>query len=146
MKKDATADRPCWDEVWMNITHQVARRSPDDTYKVGAIIVTSDNTQMLSLGYNGDHAGGANVKESNAPGESGFIHAEVNACIKLDYNNPKNKVMYVSMSPCKMCAKIIINAGIKEVVYSREYRDISGLTLLRHAGINVRKYIEIIEK
>jgi dCMP deaminase len=93
----------------------------------------------LALGYNGDHAGGPNSRESEVPGESGFIHAEVNALIKLDYNNPKKKIMYVSMSPCKMCAKSIINAGISEVVYRDDYRDSSGIVLLQYAGIRVRR-------
>jgi dCMP deaminase len=63
----------------------------------------------------------------------------VNALIKLDFNSPKKKKMYVSLSPCKMCAKAIINARIDEVIYSEEYRDTSGIDLLRHAGIKVRR-------
>ena len=133
--------RPNWDEVWMNIAREVSRRSPDTTHKVGTIIVTDDNTQVLSLGYNGDHAGGPNVRESDFPGESGFIHSEMNALIKLDYNNPKRKLLYVTMSPCRLCAKAIVNAGIKEVIYMDTYRDMSGIGILSTAGINVRKYL-----
>ena len=133
------SDRPTWDCVWMNVAHTIAQRSPDPKHKVAAIVVTDDNTQLLSLGYNGDHAGGTNVRESNEPGESGFIHAEVNALIKLDYNNPKRKVMYVTMSPCKMCAKSIVNAGIAEVVFSELYWDTIGIKILESAGIRVRK-------
>jgi dCMP deaminase len=131
--------RPSWDEVWMNIAREVSRRSADDKYKVGTVIVTGDNTQVLSLGYNGDHAGGPNCRESSDPGESGFIHAEMNALIKLDYNNLKRRVMYVTLSPCKMCAKAIINAGINELVYGEDYRDLSGIDILTGAGIKVRK-------
>jgi len=133
--------RPSWDEIWMNIAREVSRRSPDEIHKVGTIVVTSDNTQVLSLGYNGDHAGGPNCRESSAPGESGFIHSEMNALIKLDYNNPKTKVMYVTLSPCRLCAKAIVNSGVKEVVYGDIYRDESGIEILRNAGINVRKYL-----
>ena len=133
--------RPTWDEVWMNIAREVARRSPDDRFKVGTIIVTDDNTQVLSLGYNVDHAGGPNCKDSETPGESGFIHAEVNALIKLDYNNLKRRVMYVTLSPCKMCAKAIVNATIDELIYSEDYRDLNGIEILRQAGIKVRKYL-----
>jgi dCMP deaminase len=133
------SDRPTWDQVWGDVVNTIARRSADPTFKVAAIIVTDDNTQLLSLGYNGDHMGGSNCRESEVPGESGFIHAEVNALIKLDFNSPKKKKMYVSLSPCKMCAKAIINARIDEVIYSEEYRDTSGIDLLRRAGIKVRR-------
>ena len=74
------------------------------------------------------------------------MHAEVNALIKLDYNNPKKKIMYVSMSPCKMCAKAIINAGIAEVVYEEQYRDLSGILLLKSAGILVRQINSQVEQ
>ena len=127
----------------MNIALEVSRRSADAQHKVGTVIVTGDNTQVLSLGYNGDHAGGPNCRESDMPGESGFIHAEMNALIKLDYNNLKNRTMYVTLSPCRMCAKAIVNAGIHEVVYNEEYRDSSGIEILRSAGIKVRKYLYI---
>jgi len=133
--------RPTWDEVWMNIAREVSRRSADEKYKVGTVIVTGDNTQVLSLGYNGDHAGGPNCRESDTPGESGFIHAEMNALIKLDYNNLKPRTMYITLSPCRMCAKAIINARIQEIVYDVEYRDTTGIEILRMAGIKVRKYL-----
>ena len=131
--------RPSWDQVWSDVVRTIEKRSSDPEHKVAAIVVTNDNTQLLALGYNGDHAGGTNHRDSPDPGSSGFIHAEVNALIKLDYNNPKKKIMYVSMSPCKMCAKAIINAGISEVVYRDEYRDPSGIVLLHNAGIRVRR-------
>ena len=138
--------RPSWDTVWLSVVNTIAKRSLDPTFKIAAIVVTNDNTQLLALGYNGDHSGGPNKRESDAPGESGFLHAEVNALIKLDYNNPKKKIMYVSMSPCKMCAKAIINAGIAEVVYEEQYRDLSGILLLKSAGILVRQINSQVEQ
>lgn len=131
--------RPTWDEVWMETAHTIARRSCDPRYRVGALVVTQDNTQVLSLGYNGNYRGGPNEVESEVPGESGFLHAEINCLLKLDYNNPKQKVLYVTLSPCRMCAKAIVNAGISEVVYDSEYRDASGLDVLRSVGVRVRK-------
>ena len=124
----------------MGVSHIIAMRSVDPRYKVGAVIVNQDGTQVLSVGYNGDYRGGPNVVESEEPGESGMIHAEINALIKLDYNYPQRKVMYLTMSPCKMCAKSIVNAGIAEVVYDDEYRDPSGLEILRTAGVKARKF------
>ena len=68
-----------------------------------------------------------------------MIHAEINALIKLDYNNPKRKKLYLTLSPCRMCAKAIVNSGIEEVVYKEGYRDPSGINLLKECGIIVRK-------
>lgn len=133
------ADRPSWDEIWMEMAHIISRRSYDPRYQVGAIVVTQDNSQVLSLGYNGNYKGGPNEVESEVPGDSGMLHAEINALLKLDYNNPKQKAMYVTLSPCRMCAKAIVNAGVNEVVYDREYRDTSGLEILCAAGTQVRK-------
>ena len=126
----------------MSFANSIAKRSIDPRFKVGAIVVSNDNTQVLSVGYNGDQAGGSNQVESSVPGESGCIHAEINALIKLDYNNPKAKKMYLTLSPCKMCAKAMINAGIQEVVYDEEYRDSSGIKLLQESKIVVRQHNE----
>lgn len=128
-------DRPLWDSIWMNFAFSISERSYDPRHKVGAIIVTDDNTQVLAIGYNGNYAGGPNEVESTLPGHSGMIHAEINALLKMDYNNPKKKKMYVTLSPCRMCAKAIINAGIDEVLYGEEYRDSSGVEILRSTGI-----------
>jgi dCMP deaminase len=125
----------------MSMAETIAQRSYDPRHRVGAVVVSGDNAQVLALGYNGNYAGGPNHVESAEPGRSGMIHAEINALLKLDYNNPKSKVMYLTLSPCRQCAKCIINAGIDEVVYGDEYRDPSGLELLKKAGLNVRKII-----
>jgi len=131
--------RPSWDEIWANFAKQIARRSVDPKYKVGAVVVNDENTQVLSIGYNGDQKGGSNKRESLSMGNSGFIHAEENALIKLDYNNPKYKKMYVTLSPCKMCAKKIVNAGIDEVLYLERYEQSNGIDILIDAGIVVRQ-------
>jgi len=140
------ASRPSWPETWMAIAHVIAARSYDPRLKVGAIIVTSDNTQMLSGGYNGNFAGGPHEHESPEPGLSGFIHAETNALLKLDFNHPKEKHMYLTHSPCRMCAKLIVNAGIRRVVFAVAYRDPSGVDLLRDVGIEALHIDEAIKQ
>ena len=135
-------NRPSWDEIWMTMAETIAKRSHHSASKVGSLIVTSDNTQVLSLGYNGNAAGMSNVPQSEAPGCSGLLHAEINALLKLDYNNPKDKVMYLTLSPCEYCAKAIVNSGIKRVVYKDEYRDQTGVDILRSVGIKVSLYKE----
>ena len=131
--------RPEWDDVWMKMAETIAERSHHPNFKVGAIIVTSDNTQVLSLGYNGNAKGMSNTPKSTKPGECGLLHAEINALIKLDYNNPKDKVMYVTLSPCEYCAKAIVNSGIKKVVIKNMYRDSSGVNILNDSGIIISK-------
>lgn len=132
--------RPSWDTIWMTMAETIAQRSHHSTFKVGALIVTSDNTQVLSLGYNGNAAGLSNVPQSEEPGCSGLLHAEINALLKLDYNNPKDKVMYLTLSPCTNCAIAVINSGIKKVVYKTKYRDNTGIKMLETAGIKVEQY------
>ena len=123
----------------MDVAFGIARRSYDPRHQVGAVVVTDDNTQVLAVGYNGNYTGGPNEVESDTPGESGMLHAEINALLKMDYNNPKRKRLYLTLSPCRMCSKAIINAGIDEVLYAEEYRDISGVELLRKSDVVVKK-------
>ncbi len=132
--------RPDWDEIWMKVANTISLRSHHPEWKVGAVIVSSDNTQVLSLGYNGNASGMSNVPKSTKPGCSGLLHAEINALLKLDYNNPKEKIMYLTLMPCEYCAKAIVNSGIKKVVYKSDYRDKSGIEILKKANIIVCKY------
>ncbi len=129
--------RPEWDSIWMDFAHSIARRSYDPRFQVGSVVVTWDNSQVLAIGYNGDHKGGSNQVDSVEPGKSGFIHAEINALIKMDYNNPKPKKMYLTLSPCIQCARAIINGGIKKVFFDVSYRDLSGIELLKQNGVEV---------
>ena len=137
-------DRPSWHETWMAIARTVAERSYDPRLKVGAIVVSDDNTRLLSLGYNGNYRGGPNVPDSVDPGQSGFIHAEVNALVKCDYNFNRKKIMYLTHSPCAQCAKLIVNADISTVVYDEEYRDLSGIKILQSCNIDVNRYADVI--
>lgn len=133
--------RPSWDKIWMDFAHSISERSCDSKYKVGSVIVNIENTQVLSIGYNGDQKGGSNKRESTETGQSGFIHAEINSLIKMDYNNPCKKKMYLTLSPCDVCAKAIVNAGIDEVIYDEYYvHGKNGIIILNQAGILVRKH------
>lgn len=139
-----STERPTWPETWTTVAHAIALRSYDQRLQVGAIIVSADNTQVLSVGYNGNYKGGPHQHESSEPGHSGFIHAEVNALVKCDFNFAKRKHMYVTHSPCRACAKLIINAEIARVVYASLYRDASGLDLLRSGGIEVVSFDDAV--
>ena len=136
--------RCSWPETWMSIAHIIAQRSYDPALKVGAVIVSDDNSQMLSIGYNGNYRSGPHTRESNEPGKSGFIHAEINALVKCDFNFHKKKHMYLTHSPCRACAKLIVNAEIKSVIYDIPYRDLSGIEILTSVGISVFSLREAI--
>ena len=104
--------------------------------KVGALIVK--DKMIISDGYNGTPSGFENVCET----EEGFtkpyvLHAEANAITKIacSNNNSYGATMYVTASPCIECAKLIIQAGIKRVVYGEKYRLTDGIDLLARAGI-----------
>ena len=114
--------------------------------QVGALVV-KDN-RIISDGYNGTPSGVENVCEDDSNVTYPYVlHAEANAITKLarSYNNSDNATLYVTDSPCIECAKLIIQAGIKRVVYGRDYRLSDGIDLLRKAGIEVVKN-EINEK
>lgn len=134
--------RPSWDQIWISFAKTISERSYDPRNKVGAVIVTEDNTQVLGIGYNGGWAGGPNEVESLEPGMSGMIHAEINALIKMNYSHHKGKKLYVTLSPCRGCAKAIINGGIDSVIYLDDYRDSSGIDLLLEGGVWVTKFGE----
>ena len=114
--------------------------------QVGALVV-KDN-RIISDGYNGTPSGCENVCEDDSNVTYPYVlHAEANAITKLarSHNNSDNATLYVTDSPCIECAKLIIQAGIKRVVYGRDYRLSDGIDLLRRAGIEVVKN-EINEK
>lgn len=132
--------RPSWDDIWMQMALALSRRSTCSRLSVGCVVVSSDNTRMLSLGYNGGPKGISNECLSKEPGACGHLHAEINALIKMDYNMSGTKVMYVTTQPCYNCAVAIVNGGISEVVYLNPYRDESGLKLLELA-VAVRRFV-----
>ena len=108
--------------------------------QVGALVV-KDN-RIISDGYNGTPSGFENVCEDDSNVTYPYVlHAEANAITKLarSHNNSYNATLYVTDSPCIECAKLIIQAGIKRVVYGRDYRLSDGIDLLRRAGIEVVK-------
>ena len=114
--------------------------------KVGALIVK--DKMIISDGYNGTPSGFENVcEDDNNVTKPYVLHAEANAITKIArYNNSSDgATMYVTASPCIECAKLIIQAGIKRVVYSEHYRLEDGIELLKRAGIEV-VFVDTSEK
>lgn len=106
--------------------------------KVGALIV-KDGT-IISDGFNGTPKGFPNDCE-DADGNTHWyvLHAEANAMLKVarSTQSTDGATLYVTYSPCKECSKMIVQSGIKRVIYREEYRDLSGIKILREAGIDV---------
>ena len=123
--------------VFADLTRNLATISKCEDRKIAAIIADDDLSQVLSIGINGGPKGGTQCL-CNTDGKYGCVHAEVNALIKCR-SDVANKVMFVTMSPCKQCAASIINApGSFSVVYILDrWKDPSGEALLAKAGIDV---------
>ena len=125
-----------WDQYFMNIANEVAKRSKDPSTQVGACIVSDDN-RILSIGYNGCPNGFADSDfpwdREGEPLNTKYLyvcHAEMNAILNYRGNRKEleNAKVYVDLFPCNECAKLIIQAGIKEVIYlSDKYKDTDGV-------------------
>lgn len=134
------------DKRYIRMAHIWAENSYCNRRKVGALIVK--DKMIISDGYNGTPAGFENVcEDENGLTKPYVLHAEANAITKIacSNNSSKGATMYVTTSPCIECAKLIIQAGIKRVIYSEKYRLEDGLDLLRRANIEV-VYINPNEK
>jgi dCMP deaminase len=131
-----------FDKRYMQMAQIWAQNSYCNRRKVGALIVR-DN-MIISDGYNGTPSGFPNqCEDENNKSFSYVLHAEANAITKIarSNNSSQNATLYVTSSPCIECAKLIIQSGIKRVVYGEPYRLSDGVDLLKQASITV-DYIE----
>ncbi len=127
-----------FDKRYLRMARIWAENSYCQRRQVGALIVK--NNAIISDGYNGTPSGFPNVcEDENNVTFPYVLHAEANAISKLarSNNNSEGATLYVTASPCLECAKLIIQAGIKRVVYGEPYRIEDGLELLKKAGISV---------
>lgn len=117
--------------TWSELSHCVRK-------KVGALIVRDG--RIISDGYNGTPAGFENSCENDL-GETHWyvLHAEANAILKVaqSTNDCSGATLYITLSPCKDCSKLVLQAGIKRVVYVNDYKDTTGVDFLRDAGVEV---------
>ena len=147
-----TVQRPGWDQYFMDIARVVASRSNCMKRKVAAVIVL--DKRIISTGYNGTPRGTRNCNEGGCPrcnnmavsgtslDECLCSHGEENAIVQASYHGVslKDATIYSTFAPCLMCAKMIINSGIREVVYNLEYPlNESAFRLFKEAAIEVRQ-------
>ena len=131
------------DHRYMRMARIWAENSYCTRRKVGALIVNKH--MIISDGYNGTPSGFENIcEDDNGLTKPYVLHAEANAISKLarSGNSSEGATLYVTASPCIECAKLIIQAGIKRVVYAEKYRLTDGLDLLERAGIEI-EYIDV---
>ena len=121
-------------EVYMRMAEELAKRSTCARLKVGTVVTDAELENVLAIGYNGNAKGLANRCDSAVPGNCGCIHSEVNALVKAP-GAVKDKVLFLTNSPCVICAKLMINSGVTHVFYRTRYRDPTGVELLSSAGV-----------
>lgn len=131
-----------YDIAYMKMAQEFAELSYAERAKVGCVIVSSEG-QIISQGYNGMPAGMDNCCEHEEDGKlvsnKEVLHAESNAITKCAKWGGKTDgaTIYITLSPCIDCAKLIIQAGIARVVYGKEYKSTEGTDLLRKVGVEV---------
>ncbi len=127
-----------FDQRYLEMARIWAQNSYCQRRQVGALVVK--NGMIISDGYNGTPSGFENVcEDDNGVTKPYVLHAEANAITKLarSSNNSDGSTIYITASPCIECAKLIIQAGIRRVVYGENYRLTDGIDLLKRAGIEV---------
>ena len=135
-----------FDQRYLQMARVWARNSYCQRRQVGALVVKQG--MIISDGYNGTPSGFENVcEDDNGITKPYVLHAEANAITKLarSSNNSDGATIYITASPCIECAKLIIQAGIRRVVYGEQYRLTDGIDLLRRAGIDV-EYLEATDE
>ena len=124
------------DKLYMEIAHVIGQNSNSKRFKCGAIIVKDDN--ILAFGYNGTPRGWDNTcEDDDFKTKREVLHAESNAIAKVarTTSSSEGSTLYVSLSPCYDCAKLIYQAGVVRVVYNEEYRSRDGIDFLLDCGV-----------
>jgi dCMP deaminase len=129
-----TPGRPPLFEVYMRMAEELAKRSTCLRLRVGTVITDGHLENVLAIGYNGNARGFPNECDQPTPGACGCIHSEMNALVKAP-GHLRDKVAFVTASPCVMCAKLMVQANVRHLYYRTAYRNPAGLEVLAQAGI-----------
>jgi dCMP deaminase len=133
-----------YDKAYLRIASEWGKLSHCTRKQVGAIIVK--DRMIISDGYNGTPTGFENPCEDDENYTKWYVlHAEANAILKVASSTQscKGATLYITLSPCKECSKLIHQAGIKRVVYLKAYKDTTGLQFLEKAGVQLKHIDEI---
>ncbi len=132
-----------FDIAYLKMAKEWSRLSYCHRKQVGALIVK--DRKIISDGYNGAPSGLENIcEDENGKTHWHILHAEANAILKLarSTQNSEDATLYITLSPCKECSKLIVQSGIKKVVYINQYSDDDGLQLLKKLGIELMQVSE----
>ena len=135
---ESKAKQERYDKAYLKMAEQWGQLSHCERKQVGALIVK--DSMIISDGYNGTPTGFDNCCEDSEGKTNWYVlHAEANAIMKVakSTNNSNGATLYITLSPCRECSKLILQAGIKRVVYMKGYKDDSGLQFLEKAGIEL---------
>ena len=127
-----------YDTAYLKMAHEWAKLSHCERKQVGAIIVK--DRMIISDGFNGTPTGFENPCENEEDYTKWYVlHAEANAILKVASSTQscKGATLYITLSPCKECSKLIHQAGIKRIVYANAYKDDTGLKFLKKAGVEL---------
>lgn len=126
-----------YDSMYMQIAERVSNESRCPRTQVGCLILAESG--MTALGFNGHASGGPNEWEFSTEGNPEVVHAELNALVKMLEQgvSAKGATVYVTLSPCMECSKLLVRAKVKRVVYSCDYRKDDGLKYLQKYGVIV---------
>lgn len=131
---EIVVDRPPLYEVYMRMAEELAKRSTCARLQVGTVITDSTLENVVAIGYNGNARGFPNRCDSSEAGKCGCIHSEMNALVKAP-GQMRDKVAFITASPCVMCAKLMVQASVAHLFYREPYRDSAGLEILERAGV-----------
>lgn len=131
-----------YDALYMDIARRVAKESKCPRKAVGCVIVAQSG--MLSIGFNGHASGGPNEWDYTNDGNPEVVHAELNALGKMLEQgvSAKGATVYVTLSPCLECGKLLVRAKVKRVVYLNEYRKTEGIDYLIKYGVGVDQWVD----
>jgi dCMP deaminase len=136
---DVHIHRPPLFEVYMRMAEELAKRSTCARLQVGTVITDANLENVVAIGYNGNARGFPNHCDSDEAGRCGCIHSEMNALVKSP-GQLRDKVAFITASPCVMCAKLMVQANVTHVFYREKYRVATGLEVLERAGVAVVHY------
>ncbi len=131
--------RPPLFEVYMRMAEELAKRSTCTRLSVGTVLTDPLLEHVVSIGYNGNARGFPNKCDSDEAGRCGCIHSEMNALVKAP-GDMRDKVAFITASPCVMCAKLMVQSHVSHVFYRTGYRDPSGLEVLDRGGVVTVQY------
>lgn len=153
-ESDKRTDHISWDEYFMGVAKLSSLRSKDPSTQVGACIVDPTSKKILSIGYNGFPRGcddnifpwGKTDADQLNNKYLYVVHSEANAILNTNNTTIHGCTMYVTLFPCSDCTKLIIQAGITEIIYMDDYNNnvskYAANWMLTSAGITVRKYVK----